>query len=145
MRIGAVVAVVIGWSAISTHARADELELRLDPSGAPMCFTSSGEKAPLARCNAWVTATYLTSRDPSGAPMCFTASGEKALLARCQVVVTASYVATLDPSGAPMCFTEAGDKAPLARCQPSTQAASQLADFSGPRASHAGPLASAAP
>jgi hypothetical protein len=113
MRITVLLAGLMGLS-LSAHATG--FDLRSDPSGAPMCFSASGDKAPLVRCQVPVTATYFTSFDPSGAPMCFASNGDKALLARCQVTVTASYVTALDPSGAPMCFTQSGEKAPLSRC-----------------------------
>jgi hypothetical protein len=53
-----------------------------------MCFISSGEKAPLERCQVTVTASYLTTLDPSGFPMCFTESGDKAPLSHCQGTAT---------------------------------------------------------
>jgi hypothetical protein len=127
MKESALLAVLIGWTASAAPARAETYDLRLDPSGAPMCFTGAGERALLAHCQVPVTATYVSATDPSGAPMCFTSSGDKAPLSRCGVSVTAVYVTALDPSGAPMCFDEAGDKAPLAHCQSMVTLMSQLA------------------
>lgn len=100
-------------------AQAKTYELRLDPSGAPMCFALDGDKAPLDHCQAGV----LLELDPSGAPMCFTASGDKAPLTDCKAA-SAVYVSQRDPSGAPMCFTAAGDKAPLSQCEAEIRAAS---------------------
>ena len=90
-------------------AQADVVELRLDPSGAPACFTLDGKKAPISSC-------YVATRDPSGASMCFTNSGQKAPLALCQHEAPVSHVVRADPSGAPMCFTADGQKAPLSAC-----------------------------
>jgi hypothetical protein len=64
-----------------SSASAFAIQLRSDPSGAPMCFTDEGEKAPLAAC--WAQRTYTKMSDPSGAPMCFNEFGGKAPLLTC--------------------------------------------------------------
>ena len=63
------------------NAFADSYRLQPDPSGAPMCFNDSDEKAPLASCQ--VQRHYTKANDPSGAPMCFNEFGGKAPLAMC--------------------------------------------------------------
>src|SRR4051794_33844157 len=62
-------------------AYADSYRLVQDPSGAPMCFTDSDEKAPLQSCQ--VQRHYTKANDPSGAPMCFNEFGGKAPLTFC--------------------------------------------------------------
>jgi hypothetical protein len=105
--------VFAGLSAIaligSGTAHADRTRLERDPSGAPQCFTASGEKAPLASC-------FVAQEDPSSAPQCFTPNGEKAPLAYCRATPPWGFVVKHDPSGAAMCMTTTGAKAPLARC-----------------------------
>lgn len=71
-------ALLIGLFVFSGPVMAETYQVRTDPSGAPMCFTASGEKAPLDRCQ-----RFVRQLDPSGAPMCFTESGDKAPLDRC--------------------------------------------------------------
>jgi hypothetical protein len=70
--------VVLG---ICGPAYADSYRVEMDPSGAPMCFTDSDEKAPLQSCEA--QRRYVKANDPSGAPMCFNELGGKAPLAMC--------------------------------------------------------------
>ncbi len=62
--------------------------LRHDPSGAPMCFDSSGAKTALSNCEDEREASspgidHILAFDPSGAPMCFNLAGIKAPLAAC--------------------------------------------------------------
>jgi hypothetical protein len=116
MKSTAFLALVIGG--IATQAHAGRFELRLDPSGAPMCFAADGQKAQLHDCDAQLSLTYVTRFDPSGSPMCFAYDGTQALLSHCRATLPVGYTTVLDPSGAPMCFSSAGDKALLTRCQP---------------------------
>jgi hypothetical protein len=83
MKTTVLLAIFGAMAAFSTPARAGNHELRFDPSGAPMCFTSDGEKALLARCQSGPRAQLATVLDPSGAPMCFTETEAKAPLRAC--------------------------------------------------------------
>jgi hypothetical protein len=76
---------VLGVLGFAGVASAEEYVLQFDPSGAPMCFTEKGEKAPLKKCPPPLV-HYVRVNDPSGAPMCFTEVGGKAPLASCGLV-----------------------------------------------------------
>ena len=66
---------------ISTASAADHVR-KLDPSGAAMCFTTTGEKAPMEACDT-VERSFKLLRDPSGAPMCQDGDGVLVDLSDC--------------------------------------------------------------
>lgn len=56
-------ALLIGLFVFSGPVMAETYQVRTDPSGAPMCFTESGDKAPLDRCpSATIALDLLASR-----------------------------------------------------------------------------------
>jgi hypothetical protein len=74
-------ALLLAVLGISGVAYAGSYRMEMDPSGSPMCFTDTDEKAPLVNCQA--QRHYTKANDPSGAPMCFNEVGGKALLTMC--------------------------------------------------------------
>lgn len=90
--------------------------VRHDPSGAPMCFDASGQKAPLAACDDQIAA----DGDPLAAEGLGGAEG-----------LGFEYITAFDPSGAPMCFDLAGNKAPLSACRSEGASASAGTAFPG--------------
>lgn len=77
----------IGLSfALSSTANAETYTSLDDPSGAPMCFDTTGGKAQLSSCKTQTLdlAIYESRVDPSGAKMCFRSTGQKAPLIKCE-------------------------------------------------------------
>jgi len=94
MKLLGFVASTIFLVGLSGTASAEEYKVVEDPSGVEMCFTKSGEKAPLVKCQA--PEHYTSTMDPSGAEMCFDSRGEKAPLAKCAKQVALKYdIATI--------------------------------------------------